>query len=151
MSFIKLKEISAFRVIKVEKSHWKGWSDKDSKFFVYDSYPKVKPEGMEVRKYWVLECSEGTLELSSAQFSQMLEGCFVLYNGTAEPKGKRFTVKNNGKQGKDIRYWINLCYDQSANEDDFKVEAQTETEPAPMVEPPVTTEEKKVEINNIPF
>ena len=106
--FKKLYEIPEFKVVKVVKHWFQAWDDQEKKY-IRDTKPFKGAS-----RTWLVECDDFMLSLSTAQFSTMLEACFSCFDGVAKPEGKKFTVKTNGKQGKDIRYYINLAFDTEA-------------------------------------
>lgn len=101
--FIKLKDIERFTVKESHGYKWKMWDEQTKKMLVSDGYQ----EGHSKRYSFVVD--GGNLELSSSQVGQMLEGVFE--GGTSDVRGKTFSVRTNGKTGKEIRYWINPVFD----------------------------------------
>ena len=113
------EEHPEFTVEKVFGFNWEQWEDgkmkRDAKWF----------EG--ANKTWGMATSEGILNVSKAQFSNMLEACFA--GEGAKIVGTTFTVKTNGKDGQDRRYYINVVRDVKP--------AETVAEEAPAATEPV--------------
>lgn len=97
--YVKLGALvdSEFTVKKVWGFKWKQWLDGSMK--AEDSWF----EGGQ--KKYALETDKGELELSKSQYSQCLEACEE--KGKSDLWGKTFQVKSNGKESKEIRYFIN--------------------------------------------
>jgi len=104
--FIKLKDISGFTVQSVTKSFFRAWDD--GQWVTSPTYVKSDNPEVKYQKVFELETVEGTLTVSSAQFGQMLLA--YVEGGQSDITGKTFLVKNNGKEGQDIRYYINGDY-----------------------------------------
>jgi len=106
MEFIKLKDIQSFTVKEVVKSNFKMWNTETNTMEVSEKPQKG------FRKVWQVTTDKGTLDLSDSQMGQMLVGIFdkeksVLVNSS-------FDVRTNGKEGKEIRYFLNF-----KKEDDY--------------------------------
>lgn len=101
--YLKLKEISGFTVEKVWGYNWQKWDENENKMIREQKYF----EG--ARKIYDIDCKEGKLSVSSNQIGSMLADC--MQDGIADLNGKSFEVKNNGKEGMEIRYYINLVRD----------------------------------------
>ena len=101
ITFIKLKDLvdSSFTVEKVFYPKYKMWDNETKKMLVSDNWQKG------YRKIYGVQSDKGSLDLSSGQLGNMLES--VSKSGEASIIGRTFTVKSNGKEGMDIRYFIN--------------------------------------------
>ena len=117
-TYLKLKDIQTFLVMEDKGFQWKKWDS--GQMLTSDTYR----EGYQPR--YTLLCGEGILEISQAQLGQMLSG--VYKNGKASILNETFRVKNNGKEGKEIRYFINPVYDKP------KYQAPVEVHPNGSVE-----------------
>lgn len=98
--FVKLSELQQFTVKEYKGFKWKLWDNQNKKMLTSDTYQQG------YRKTHQLEVDKGTLDVSSSQIGSMLESC--LQNGQSNILNKTFNVKTNGKQGLEIRYYINL-------------------------------------------
>lgn len=101
--FIKLKDLAAsgeeFTIKSVGRYTYKMWDNTNKKMLVSPTYEKG------YRKIYTVETDKGQLDLSASQVSTMLEG--VMHEGRADVNGRTFKVRSNGKDGTDIRYFIN--------------------------------------------
>jgi hypothetical protein len=145
----KLSEVPEFKVLKVNEPHFQLWNEAERKF------TKDRAWFRGASKTWDIECEDFKLSLSSAQFKSMLEACFFVLKGISEPTGKRFVVKTNGEQGKDIRYFINLSPDQSETVNEVLAKADggvelRETKVTPLAEKAMEAPLPE-ETDNIPF
>lgn len=100
-SFIKLSALvdSEFTVEKVGGYKFKRWSQEEGKMFVQDEWAK------DFRKVYQVDTDKGLLDLSQSQIGNLFEG--VQHAGQSNIIGATFAVKSNGKQGIDIRYYLN--------------------------------------------
>ena len=116
-TYVKLSAVKEFLLESIEGYSW----------FMLDATinkPQKSQEWFEgASKTWNLITDKGNMTVSQGQMSQMLVAAFD--GQISEPVGKTFTVKTNGKEGKDRRYFINLK----------KTEAK----------------EEQVDVSNIPF
>lgn len=101
MDFIKLSQIDNFTVEKVWGYKFKKWDDINKKMLTSDTWI----EGY--AKKWDIDTNKGKLDISNSQFAQMLVGCYNSKTQSASVVGRTFSVKTNGKQGLEIRYYIN--------------------------------------------
>lgn len=99
MDYVKLSEITDFEVKSVGNYYWQKWDG--TQMLKSQSYEK------DYRQAWDVETDKGRLTASRDQVMQMLVGC--MYQGKSDIIGKKFTVKTNGKTGKEIRYFINAA------------------------------------------
>lgn len=63
-------------------------------------------------KKWQMETNKGELEVSDYQFGNMLANAFNYKEQTATLTGLTFSVKSNGKEGMEIRYYINPVFNK---------------------------------------
>ena len=108
--FVKLIDLvdKEFTVKEIGRYQYKKWDNENKKMLVSEKHEKGYS-----RKYPV-ETDKGSLDLGSGQLGNILEG--VLKNGVSEPLGKTFSVKSNGKQGIEIRYYINPVFNKNTQE-----------------------------------
>lgn len=99
--FVKLSTLidSEFTVEKVLGYKFKRWDNAQQKMLVSDTYEKGYS-----KKYQVIT-DKGQLDLGSGQLGNCLEA--VMHGGKADMIGVTYAVKSNGKQGMDIRYYLN--------------------------------------------
>ena len=110
--FTKLKDLvdDTFTVERVWGYKWKAWDNDNKRMLVSDTYEKG------YRKIYSVSTSEGSLDLSASQMGQMLES--VSKDGSSDVVGRSFEVKSNGKDGIDIRYYINPVRESYQPRDD---------------------------------
>lgn len=99
------------------------------------------------KKYGV-ETDKGFMDISAGQLGNMFEG--VQKNGVADLRGKTFFVKSNGKEGMEIRYFLNPVWDKN------KETTNTPTQPEkPHTEPHNSSysasDDEPINIDDIPF
>lgn len=99
--YTKLKDLvnSSFTIEKVWGYKWKMWNQAENRMVSSEKWF----EG--AQKKWAIESDKGEFDVSDYQFGQMLAGCFSDRGSVIV--GKTFDVKSNGKEGKDIRYFVN--------------------------------------------
>lgn len=99
--YVKLKDLvgNEFTVEEVYGFNWKMWDNEIKKMLVSDTFEKG------YRKIYGVKTDKGTMDVSSNQLGNMYEGCG--HKGESKIVGRTFTVKSNGKDGIDIRYYIN--------------------------------------------
>lgn len=104
--YTKLKDLvgKSFNVKQVYGFKWKMWLQGENRMTVSDTYL----EGHS--KKWALETEHGELEVSDYQFGSMLASVFT--GDGSVLVGRTFNVKSNGKEGMEIRYYINADYGQ---------------------------------------
>lgn len=100
-TFTNLKSLvnDEFTVEKVWGFSYKKWDPESKRMLKEDKWQ----EGY--RKMYGLDTDKGSMDLSAGQFANLFEG--VQSGGVADINGKTFAVKSNGKDGMDIRYYIN--------------------------------------------
>lgn len=89
----------------VEKSYgfqWKMWDEGSKRFVLSDKYE----DGF--RKVYTVVTDKGNLDLGAGQLGNLLES--VYNKGESNIIGKTFSVKSNGKEGKDVRYYLKPVY-----------------------------------------
>lgn len=104
--FQKLKDLSQFTVKSYVKKVWSKWDEANKKFIKSDVWMTGLSPKYEV------ETEGGQLELSQDQMGQMLVA--TLSGGQANIVGRTFTVKTNGKEKLEIRYYLNLLNPNAA-------------------------------------
>jgi len=102
MEYTKLSALvgSDFEVKSVEPFVWKKWDNENKKMLVSEKWE----EGFS--KKYKIESDKGILDLSSAQLANMLESASI--KGVSDLNGRTFNVKSNGKEGMEIRYFLNV-------------------------------------------
>lgn len=133
----KLKDLvdDEFTVQKVWGFKWKMWLQGESRMHVSDTWEK------DHKKMWQVETDKGELDLSDMQFGLMLAG---IYQGdSANIVGRTFSVKSNGKEGIDIRYYINPVFSKAQKPTKKPVEIQDIA--------PDDVEDEPVDLSSIPF
>lgn len=136
--YTKLKDLvgDEFTVEKVWGFKWKMWLPAENRMHVADTYEDGH------RKMWGVDTDKGELDVSDWQFGNMLASVFQ--GDSAELVGKTFSVKSNGKEGKEIRYFINPVYKkQVAQKPTRQVKEPTFVDIEPDDEP--------VDLSAIPF
>lgn len=116
---------------------WKMWDAPTQTMLTSQQYEKG------YRKMYPVETDRGQLDVSSAQMGQMLEA--VMQGGQSDVIDQSFSVKSNGKSGKEIRYYINAVFD--------KPEQEAAPEPVEQAPIPNTLEndDKPIDLSDIPF
>lgn len=99
-NYVKLSAVTEFLLEEIIKAQYFMWDAVQNKPQRSDTWF----EGG--KKQFVLATDKGQMSVSQGQFSQILLAAFD--GTTSEPVGKTFTVKTNGKQGLDLRYFIDL-------------------------------------------
>ena len=119
-----------FTVIKVWGYKWKKWDPENNKMLSSDTYVQG------FSKKYDVDTDKGKMDLGSGQLGNMLEAC--LKDGVSDINNKTFSVKSNGKEGMDVRYFINL---------------ERGTAPAPAPEPQTQAFEApdEISLDDIPF
>lgn len=100
-NFVKLSALvnEEFTVKNVKGFTYKLWDNQNNKMLVSDQWQKG------YRKLWQVVTDKGQLDLGSGQMGNLLEG--VMHAGKADIIDCTFSVKSNGKQGMEIRYYLN--------------------------------------------
>lgn len=111
MDYVKLSDLvgKTFRVDKVWGYQFQMWDAANKKMLRSDTWQ----EGY--RKTYNLETDQGKLTVSAGQLGQMLE--VYVKDGKSDLVGQGISVKSNGKQGMDIRYFFNRGEVQPANDE----------------------------------
>ncbi len=122
--FKKLSEVQSFKVVKVVKSFYQKWNEAEKKYERSDTPSK----GFSQR--YLVEMDDCIINMSKAQVGEMLVGS--LDGSGADIAGKSFTVRNNGKTGIEIRYFINPMGDWAEHV-------------------PQAIKEKDIQVSEIPF
>lgn len=101
--YTKLSQLvgDKFTVEKVWGYKFKEWLPGEKRFRVEDKYF----EGS--RKVYEVDTDKGKLDLSAGQLGAILVAVFK--NGEASLNGNSFSVKSNGKEGMDIRYFFDVA------------------------------------------
>lgn len=103
MPYIRLSQLDrkTFTVKKYLGRHWQKYNEAEKRYEKSDS----PQQGFSER--FKFETDKGELEVSRANVGDM---CAAVLNqeGQANLLEKTFSVKTNGKEGKEIRYWLNL-------------------------------------------
>lgn len=97
-----------FTVRAVKGYQWKKYDADSNRMIVAEKYEQG------FSKKYGIETDKGFMDISAGQLGNMLEG--AQKNGIADLRDKTFSVKSNGKEGMDIRYWINLVYNSSQSQ-----------------------------------
>lgn len=99
--YTRLKDLvnDEFTVEEVYGFNWKMWDNDAKKMLVSDSYEQG------YRKIYGVKTDKGTMDVSAGQLGNMYEACSN--KGQSDIIGRVFSVKSNGKDGIDIRYYIN--------------------------------------------
>lgn len=100
--FTRLAELvdKDFTVQSVGRFFWQFWSDSEGKMLKSDNYI----EGY--KKTYPVITDKGQMDLGTGKLGEMLEAAFS--EGKSDLTQKTFSVKSNGKSGKDVRYYLNL-------------------------------------------
>ncbi len=104
---MKLSELAAnetpFEIVSFHGYMWQKWNDAEKKFEKSKEYK----EGMQKSYSLKVKVDDGEdwLNLTEGQMKSVLLS--TLKDGVATLVGSNFTVKSNGKEGIDIRYYFN--------------------------------------------
>lgn len=100
-NYVKMKELvgKSFTVESVGRYVYKKWDTAKREMLTADSYQ----EGF--RKVYPVTTDKGQLDVSASQLGSMFEG--LQQDGKADINNQTFSVKSNGKEGQEIRYFIN--------------------------------------------
>lgn len=115
--FTKLSNLigDTFTVIKVQGFTYKQWDNVAKKMLSSD----VQISGY--RKLYQVESDKGLMDLGPQQYGNLLES--VSSGGKSDIIGRTFEVKSNGKQGMEIRYYLNpqplATEEESQDSEDF--------------------------------
>ena len=102
MDYIKLKDLvgKEMTITKVWAPRWKTWDDLNKKYITSE----IPQKGF--KKMYGVETDKGKTELSSAQIAALLE--VASEDGRSDLNGTTFSVKSNGKEGVEIRYFFDV-------------------------------------------
>tara|TARA_R100000656_G_scaffold61465_1_gene47482 strand:- start:15639 stop:16058 length:420 start_codon:yes stop_codon:yes gene_type:complete len=139
MDYIRLKDGISFSVMEAKGFTWKMWDDAERKMLTSNTW---KPG---YAKRYFLITDHGGLEVSQAQLGQMLTGAYK--EGKCDINGKTFGVKTNGKEGKEVRYFINLVHKISLEEAKGACMSHDTEERIDKA----IAEKEEVEIDDLPF
>lgn len=89
---------SEITIESVQGFQWKMWDSVNNKMLVSDSWQK------DYQKRYQVITDKGKIDMSQSQMANMLEG--VCHAGVSDINNCTFSVKSNGKTGKEIRYWL---------------------------------------------
>jgi hypothetical protein len=102
----KLKDVTAFTVNKVFGFKWELWVEAERRYVRENNWfqgaSKKYNLGVSVNGV------QGYLTVSNTQYANMLEA--YSNEGKSDIIGRDFSVKTNGKEGMEIRYYINPNY-----------------------------------------
>lgn len=122
-----------FTVHAVKGYQWKKYDPDSNRMIIADKYEQG------FSKKYGIETDKGFMDISAGQLGNMLEG--VHKNGISDLRDKTFSVKSNGKEGMEIRYWINPVYGAPRTE-----------RPAPAPQnAPQDTDDEPIRLEDIPF
>lgn len=145
-TYAKLKDLTEFTIQSYEGYEWFQWDPTTST-------PRKSNEYFDgAQKKHNLLTDAGLLSLSEAQMGQVLLSAFETEGALSSPVGKSFVVKNNGEEGKDIRYFIN----RKGIPATVKHEAPQQTPPPTQEEvqaanPTMDRQDEEISIDKIPF
>lgn len=91
-----------FTVLAVKGYQWKKYDPDSNRMIVSEKYEQG------FSKKYGIETNKGFMDISAGQLGNMLEG--VQKNGISDLRDKTFSVKSNGKEGMEIRYYVNPVY-----------------------------------------
>lgn len=121
MPYLRLGNIDGFTVNSFQKKYWSRYNKETNQFEKSDEYK----EGFDA-KYTFKVNKDDLLDVSRAQLGQMLVGVF---EAKSTLDGSKFTVKNNGQEGKEIRYFINYDWKGSSSTSEAPKDAVIEDKP----------------------
>lgn len=110
--YVNLKDLKTMTPVKFVKKFWRRFDEATNKFEMSDDYK----EGYSIRYQLELD-DQSSLSISQDQFGQMLVATFS--GDKSVINGHTFSVKTNGKTGKDIRYFINLAQKQQVDPEEI--------------------------------
>ena len=110
MDYVKLKDLvdSTFTVNEAYGYDWLKWDAESKRMLKSDKWEQG------FSKVYQLVTDKGKLSVRQGQLAQMLEATYV--KGLSNIVGVTFEVKSNGKEGMDIRYYINKTREQKPSE-----------------------------------
>lgn len=112
MEYIKLKELKRFKILQGFGFKYKRWNDTTKKYESSEEWKTPKERWQKKYDYKIMtDNGERYLELSSSQVGQLLELCLI--GDTSMLANNYFSVRNNGKQGKEIRYFFNRIFNKT--------------------------------------
>ena len=131
-----------FTVEAVKGYQWKRWDNESRRVMVAEKYEQG------FSKKYGIETDKGFMDISGGQLGNMFEG--VQKNGVSDLRGKTFHVKSNGKEGMEIRYFLNPVWDKN------KETTNTPSQPEKQHTEPQNTsqdvpDDEPIDISDIPF
>lgn len=134
--YVKLSNLvnDKFTVQKIWGSKYKMWDEQERKMLVSDTWIR------DYRKIWEVDTDKGKLDMSQAQVASLLEA--VCINGAADIVGRTFSVKSNGKDGMEIRYFFDAVPG---------VPTSAQAAPAPAPKPAPVEVPDNIDMDSIPF
>lgn len=143
-TYAKLKDLTSFTIQSYEGYEWFQWDP-------ITSTPRKSNEYFDgAQKKHNLLTDAGLLSLSEAQMGQVLLSSFETEGSLSSPVGKSFVVKNNGEEGKDIRYFISLDRNKSVTKAPEQTPPPTQEE-IQAANPTMDKNDGEVSIDSIPF
>lgn len=144
-TYTSLKELvgDTFTVEKAGGYTWKKWDNDAHRMLISDDYE----EGF--KKRYTLDTDKGRMDVSTSQLGAMLE--ITYKDGKADINGQTFSVRSNGKEGKEIRYFINWAPSEKQVEPS---QADTIKEVKKVMKPdsePTEEDVDRIDLDNIPF
>jgi len=100
-NYLKLKDLTEIKVNRVSAPVWERWNAEESKM-----EKATEPTKDFKKRYYIDLGNDNVVAISSSQLGVMLEAANE--KGQVDLAGKEFEVKNNGKEGMEIRYFFNL-------------------------------------------
>lgn len=114
VKYAKIGSVSEFTILKPVKSYWFKWDAANKK-----ALKSEKWEAGYTQKFDI-DTDMGIISFSRDQLQQMF---FAARKGlTSDINHKRFGVKTNGKQGIEVRYFLNLI----PQEEEIQVDNQVD-------------------------
>lgn len=133
--FVKMSALvnEDITIQSVQGFQFKFWDNTNNKMLVSDSWIK------DYQKKWAVITDKGQLDVSQSQMGSMLES--ASHSGKADINNMTFNIKSNGKQGMEIRYFINPVR-QAIAKPESKIDEVFEVGDTPLSED---------DLSNIPF
>lgn len=140
--YTKLRDLvdETFRVEEGYGFTYKKWDAESGRMLMSEKFEKG------YKKTYSILTNRGKLDLGSGQLGNLLEA--VYSKGTADLIGQTFSVKSNGKQGMDIRYFFNVV--RAPKEVVESRESFSDGSPAPD-EVHEVDDEEPINLGDIPF
>lgn len=144
IKYTKLSELvdSSFTITRVWGYKFKQWDNEAKRMISEDKWFNG------ARKVYQLDTDKGKLDLGTGQMGNLFES--VQHSGVSEIINKTFSVKSNGKDGKDIRYYLNPVRTaknepEDRNDDSAKNEMKTKEDEIAEVD------DEPINLDDIPF